>query len=104
LSTLLAFSLIENLRERASMAVSLGQALSALFSLDSEAQQQANSWIQTFAAKPEAWNAALTLIDSHQAPEVSFFCANLLLSKTRSEWLQLQHAERHQLQEAFRLD
>ena len=68
-------------------ASDLGQAIAALYAgIGGEAQQQANQWLNSFSAQPQAWDACLELLDPQQSAEVCFFCANMLLTKVRKEW------------------
>lgn len=68
-------------------AAALAQAIGALYGgIGGEAQQQANAWLNGFAAQPQAWEACLELLDPAQNAEVCFFCANMLLTKVRKEW------------------
>lgn len=64
-------------------------AISALYghrAAGHESQQQANQWLNAFSQQPQAWDACLELLDPARDPEVSFFCANMLLTKVRKEW------------------
>lgn len=78
------------------------QALQALFAPDPHAQQQANAWLTSFAATPDAWASAASLLGAGYPQEVSFFCANILLSKVRQEWSHLPPEQRQQLNSMVR--
>lgn len=68
-------------------AIHLRSAVVALYSGGAgQPQQQANQWLQSFTHQPEAWEACLQLTDPAENTEISFFCAQMLLSKVRSEW------------------
>lgn len=64
------------------------QAITALFGSDALAQAQANSYLNDFSTNIESWNCAVSLIGPSSEESVAFFCANLLLNKTRKEWPQ----------------
>lgn len=70
-------------------------ALQALFGADPAAQQQANQWLHTFSTSPQAWQAAFSCLEPTAADAISFFCANLLVTKLRNEWhkLDAQHRD-----------
>lgn len=70
-----------------SSGTELRAAINALYSNQDLAQ--ANAWLNAFSQTPAAWEACLQLLDPAERPEVTFFCANLLLSKVRSEWHKL---------------
>jgi hypothetical protein len=70
-------------------AASLRQAIMGLYGMAGVSQQQANLWLNAFSQTPTAWEACLQLLDVTERPEVCFFCANMLLSKVRSEWHKL---------------
>lgn len=70
-------------------AASLRAAVCALYGSAGEELARANAWLNAFAQTPAAWEACLQLLDPSERPEVTFFCANLLLSKVRSEWHKL---------------
>lgn len=78
-------------------------AISALYGPDPTQQQAANTWLNTFSKTPEAWAAALAVLDpANGAPtEAAFFCANLLLSKTRDEWGRLSPEHRVELADTY---
>lgn len=48
-------------------------------------QASANTWLSEFSNTHDAWTSALALLEDH-LEQVSFFAANILLSKTRKEW------------------
>ncbi|GAX80410.1 hypothetical protein CEUSTIGMA_g7849.t1 [Chlamydomonas eustigma] len=62
------------------------QALSAFFGSDPSQQQQANIWLQGFSATSGAWEAAASLVEPSVPTNISFFCANMLLSKARNDF------------------
>jgi hypothetical protein len=70
-------------------AGSLRAAVCALYGSAGEQLSSANAWLNAFSQTPAAWEACLQLLDPAERPEVTFFCANLLLSKVRSEWHKL---------------
>lgn len=70
-------------------ASSLRAAIQALYGAAGADQAQANAWLNAFSATPAAWEACLQLLDPAERPEVCFFCANLLLTKVRTEWHKL---------------
>ena len=74
-------------------------ALQALYGGTAGAEQQAaaNSWLNAFAAAPEAWPICLELMAPTAAPTTAFFCANLLLTKMRREWGRLPAEQRSEL-------
>ncbi|CAI7924569.1 unnamed protein product [Closterium sp. NIES-54] len=62
------------------------EAVSILYTDPSpDRKSQANAWLTSFAATPAAWGVAASLVESAQSMEVRYFCANLLLSKARSD-------------------
>ncbi|GJP81422.1 hypothetical protein CLOP_g11573 [Closterium sp. NIES-67] len=62
------------------------EAISILYTDPSpDRKAQANAWLTSFAATPAAWGVAANLVESAQSMEVRYFCANLLLSKARSD-------------------
>jgi hypothetical protein len=68
-------------------AQQLASAISALYGgVGGQTQQQANAWLNSFSQQPQAWEACLELLDPALDAEVGFFCANMLLTKTRKEW------------------
>lgn len=73
----------------ASDADSLRAAILSLYGMAGLAQEQANSWLNGFSRSPEAWQACMQLLEPTERPEVSFFCANMLLSKVRADWHKL---------------
>lgn len=70
-------------------AASLRAAVCALYGGAGQQLSSANAWLNTFSKTPEAWAACIELLTPSERPEVTFFCANLLLSKVRSEWHKL---------------
>ena len=78
------------------------EAVNALFGSDPGLQSQANQWITEFSSKPEAWQAALSFIDPSSPSHVSFFCANVLLSKARREWSSMGSDQRTAISELVR--
>lgn len=72
-------------------------AVSALFGADPQAQQEANVWLQSFAATPAAWDAGLAMLEPGLPSNLLFFAANLLLNKTRTDWAKLPQEHRVQL-------
>jgi hypothetical protein len=70
-------------------AANLRAAVLALYGMAGVEQAQANTWLTAFSHSPAAWEACLQLLDPGERAEVCFFCANLLLSKVRSEWHKL---------------
>ncbi len=80
-------------------------AINTVFSVgaDPALQQQATQWLNAFAATPEAWEAALLVLNDASAPgNVSFFAANTLLNKSRTEWGKVPQDKRGTLQHAVR--
>lgn len=77
------------LRMAAGDAASLRAAVSALYGGAGQQLSSANAWLNAFSKTPEAWGACIELLTPSERPEVTFFCANLLLSKVRSEWHKL---------------
>ncbi|GFR45790.1 hypothetical protein Agub_g7244, partial [Astrephomene gubernaculifera] len=78
-------------------------ALAALNGTEPTRQSAANLWLNDFQHTPEAWGAALALLDpaSGASADEAFFAANLLTSKTRREWGRLNAQQRSELAEAF---
>lgn len=75
-------------------ASSAAEAITTLLcSRDVGAQRLADAWLASFAATPAAWSACVQML-SHGAAEVSYFAANVLLTKVRREWGALPPAER----------
>jgi hypothetical protein len=72
-------------------------ALNALFGHDPGAQAHANTWLAHYATTHEAWAGCVGLLEPSTPPQVAFFAANMLLSKTRSEWGSLGQDQREQL-------
>jgi hypothetical protein len=70
-------------------AASLKAAVYAVYGPPGDSQARANAWLHAFLQTPAAWEACLQLLDPAERPDVTFFCANLLLSKVRSEWHKL---------------
>lgn len=70
-------------------AASLRTAVCSLYGSAGEDLARANAWLNSFSQTPAAWEACLQLLDPSERPEVTFFCANLLLSKVRSGWHKL---------------
>jgi hypothetical protein len=90
-------------------------ALTGLFdpSSDPTTRANANAWLTDFASKPEAWQAALAVISvqflgppsdvsTEAIAQASFFCANLILTKTRKEWHRMSPEERSAVSTATR--
>ncbi|GLI65081.1 hypothetical protein VaNZ11_008517 [Volvox africanus] len=78
-------------------------AVAAVYGHDPARRQAANIWLDAFSRTPEAWGCALSLLEhtSNASVEQRFFAANLLASKTRSDWAGLDPQQRSQLAEAF---
>lgn len=78
-------------------------ALGALFGPDVNQQQAANIWLNDFAKTSEAWSCALALLEPSGGATVehAFFAANLLATKTRTEWGRLSTQQRTELAEAY---
>lgn len=77
-------------------------AIQALFGPDPIAQQQANQWLTNFALTTSAWEASLSILEFGLPVNVLFFSANMLLSKTRTDWGRLTVDQRGQLTGAIR--
>ncbi|CAI7822127.1 unnamed protein product [Closterium sp. NIES-54] len=74
------------------------EAVSILYTDPSpDRKSQANAWLTSFAATPGAWGVAASLVESAQSMEVRYFCANLLLSKARSDFSALPPDSRAEL-------
>jgi hypothetical protein len=78
-------------------ADSLRAAILSLYGMAGLAQEQANSWLNGFSRSSEAWQACMQLLEPSERPEVSFFCANMLLSKVRAEWHKLSAEQQTQM-------
>ncbi|GIL59545.1 hypothetical protein Vafri_14312, partial [Volvox africanus] len=78
-------------------------AVAAVYGHDPAHRQAANLWLDAFSRTPDAWGCALALLEptSNASFEQRFFAANLLASKTRSDWGGLDPQQRSQLAEAF---
>ncbi|EFJ42167.1 hypothetical protein VOLCADRAFT_97889 [Volvox carteri f. nagariensis] len=78
-------------------------AVAAVYGNDPAQRQAANLWLDGFSKTPEAWGCALALLESTSGASVEqrFFAANLLASKTRSDWGGLNPQHRSQLADAF---
>ncbi|GIM01354.1 hypothetical protein Vretimale_6188, partial [Volvox reticuliferus] len=78
-------------------------AVAAVYGHDPAQRQAANLWLDAFSRTPEAWGCALDLLQhtSNASVEQRFFAANLLASKTRSDWAGLDPRQRSELAEAF---
>ena len=83
-------------------AQALKAAIATLYGGAGPQQQQANQWLNSFAQQPDAWNACLELLSPQQNAEVSFFCANMLLTKVRSEWHKLSPDQQTQISSVIR--
>jgi hypothetical protein len=81
----------------ASDADSLRAAILSLYGMAGLAQEQANSWLNSFSRSPEAWQACMQLLEPSERPEVCFFCANMLLSKVRTDWHKLSAEQQTQI-------
>ncbi len=57
----------------------------------------ANHWLNEFSSTPAAWEAALAVLEPGLPTEVQFFAANLLLTKTKSDWGKLSQDQRNTL-------
>lgn len=77
------------------------QAITALYGGAPGAQQQANTWLDSFSKQPAAWEACLALLEARQSPEICFFAANMLLTKVRGEWHKLEEGQRSQMASAI---
>lgn len=55
---------------------------------EAQKKSQANTWLDAFLASSNAWSVAFHLLQ-HPSVEVSYFCANLLLTKVHRDWNQL---------------
>lgn len=60
-----------------------------------QSQATANAWISEFSATHDAWSSAQALLEDPQE-QISFFAANILLSKTRKEWPFLKSEDQDQ--------
>ncbi|EFJ25412.1 hypothetical protein SELMODRAFT_414075 [Selaginella moellendorffii] len=75
----------------------------ALDARDAQRQQEANQWVSAFVSRPQMWTVALYLAfppDGSalgRSAEVKFFVLNLLLSKLRSDWVQLDEIDAHEI-------
>jgi hypothetical protein len=60
-------------------------AINALYtSDDASTRKQADSWLETWQASPEAWTVANTILhDPNSRPEFTYFCAQTLKTKVR---------------------
>ena len=76
-------------------------AIQALYGSDSGQRQAANVWLSEYASSEQAWEC-LQLLQGDLAPEVQFFGINLILSKVRHAWRQLQPEARQQVQSFVR--
>lgn len=87
-------------------AASLRQAICSLYGSCSAGQDQAraNAWLNSFSQTPAAWEACLQLLEPSERPEVTFFCANLLLSKVRAEWHKLSPEQAASMGTVIRCD
>ncbi|KAG2427058.1 hypothetical protein HXX76_012574 [Chlamydomonas incerta] len=85
------------------MVEQLKAALVAFFGQDPAQQHVANLWLNNFSPTPEAWGAALALVEpgSGATLEQAFFAANMLATKTRNEWGRLSQQQRAELTEAY---
>jgi hypothetical protein len=81
----------------ASDADSLRAAILSLYGMAGLAQEQANSWLNSFSRSLEAWQACMQLLEPSERPEVCFFCANMLLSKVRTDWHKLSAEQQTQI-------
>ena len=72
-------------------------AIQALYGSDSGQRQAANVWLTKYASSEQGWEC-LQLLQRDLAPEVQFFSVNLILSKVRHAWRQLQPEARQQVQ------
>ena len=77
-------------------------ALHALFGHDAAAQHEANAWLIAFSPRPEAWQAAVALLEPDSPAQASFFCANMLLSKARLEWSTMPQEQRDHISQLAR--
>lgn len=87
-------------------ASQLRQAICSLYGSCSAGQDlaRANAWLNSFSQTPAAWEACLQLLDPSERPEVTFFCANLLLSKVRAEWHKLSPEQAASMGTVIRCD
>lgn len=76
-------------------------AIQALYGSDPGQRQAANVWLAEYASSEQAWEC-LQLLQGDLAPEVQFFSVNLILSKIRHAWRQLQPDARQQIQSFVR--
>lgn len=76
-------------------------AIQALYGPDAGQRQAANVWLTEYASSEQAWEC-LQLLHGDLAPEVQFFSINLILSKVRHAWRQLQPEARQQVQSFVR--
>lgn len=76
-------------------------AIQALYGSDSSQRQAANVWLAEYASSEQAWEC-MQLLQGDLAPEVQFFSVNLIISKVRHAWRQLQPDARHQIQSFVR--
>ena len=79
-------------------AETLKAAVFALYNGSSSEKErsEANSWLMTFAASPAAWEAAWKLLPEPDE-QMSYFGANLLFTKVRTEWHGLPEESKVQL-------
>ena len=77
-------------------------ALSATFAPTTNFNDQStvNMWLHNFSKSEEAWEILQKVVSAVPkcSPEVVFFCANMLYTKIKREWMSL----RDQLREAYR--
>ena len=76
-------------------------AIQALYGSDSAQRQAANVWLTEYASSEQAWEC-MQLLQGDLAPEVQFFSINLIISKVRHAWRQLQPDSRQQIQSFVR--
>ncbi|KAL3145521.1 hypothetical protein ABBQ32_003345 [Trebouxia sp. C0010 RCD-2024] len=76
-------------------------AIQALYGSDSALRQAANAWLTHYASSEQGWEC-MQLLQGGVAPEVQFFSVNLIISKVRHAWRQLQPDTRQQIQSFVR--
>ncbi|GMH32786.1 hypothetical protein BSKO_00620 [Bryopsis sp. KO-2023] len=75
----------------------LRSAIVAACNPDPTRQQQANAWLTQYAETNGAWEGALELLRDND-DQIRFFSANILLTKTRTDWSRLSgEAKQHLL-------
>lgn len=81
----------------------LKQAVLALYSADANQQAQANTWLNAFQQRHEAWQVSFSLIAADQPQEMLFFAVTLLVRKVKADWGKLDAQTKQELHRAVRL-